>query len=643
MSDEEYEQVEFQKNNSPQIRNGGRHPGSSSISGSQSHYNVPRPPPKPKLKKYEPSDPISPVSRNRANTEKPPAPPPLSTLPHKPKSRIASTEPSVPAPPIPSSPRPKAPGSTFTPPSSPTATHEFPSKDKPHTHSIDHGMLNRVKTPEGDVLSLSSFVTKYSRSLPLRVRVDKGFCGAEERFVISSGDVYNIHFLKRTKVVSICDSNQTEYTIPLNSAIEFGMLYDSTGDSKQVKSGMVFKTAGDILALCQNSDRSLPKIVCATKYHLSGDPKSSVKENELLLLRKMGRTTVKRKPVLKVYSLTMKEEKTLHEDCAGYFTTDPYRIRLYPPEILAHFSDLLPLKSMLFISAETSEELPIHLTSDIITLTHSITETSLIATTCWEGGIAPTDEDRVPVDIPIDLDIEVVIIPVEGNEQLFMDTRNLYEGFDPSKVLTWKDAKDADKFTAQTSLNRVVRSGYEKEGLELEKPEKIYDVPKSGNARSPPISAERMQVPTSVSETTHSPPTAHSSSCSLLEKPAVPIRTVTPDAKSHQKGSSDSAVNQQLASLHAGQKSLKALLDAQQENSRKQIDALRLNVAQTSATVESLSMELKKLQNDVKRLTQQSVMVAQHNGSHSIHQPVTSKPTDEDNREYLQSLSPVQV
>lgn len=422
--------------------------------------------------------------------------------------------------------------------------------------------------------------------------------------------------------------------------MEFGMLYDSGGDTSEMKRGIVFKTAGDILALCQNPDRSLPKIVCAMKYHLTGDPKSSVKENELLLIRRMGRTTVKRKPVLKVYSLTTKEEKTLSEDCAGHFTTDPYRVRLYPPEILAHFSDLLPLKSMLFISAETSEELPIHLTSDIITLTHTITETSLIATTCWEGGIAPTDEDRVPVDIPIDLDIEVVIIPVEGNEQLFMDTRNLYEGFDPSKVLTWKDTKDADKFTAQTRLRRVVRSGYEKEGLELQKPEKIYDVPTTGNAKSSPIPAERMQVPTSVSETTNSSSTVHSSSYSLLEKPAVPIRSTTPDSKPPQKASSD---NQQLASLQAGQKSLKALLDAQQENSKKQIDALRENIAQTSATVESLSRELKQLQDHVKRLTQQPVMVAQHNGSHPIHQPVASKPTEEDNREYLQSLSPIQV
>ena len=635
MSDEEYEPVELKTKKSPQIRNGGRHPGSASIWGSQSHYQVPPPGPRPRLKKHEPSSPISP------NTERPPAPPPLSTLPHKSKSRTTSAEPSVPAPPIPKSPRLKVPAGCTSPhPSSPTATCKPPSKDKPSTHSIDHGMQKRVTSPEGEVLSLSSFVSKYSRSLPLRVRVDKGFCGAEERFVISSGDVYNIHFLKRTKVVSVFDLNRNEYTIPLNSAMEFGMLYDSGGDTSEMKRGIVFKTAGDILALCQNPDRSLPKIVCAMKYHLTGDPKSSVKENELLLIRRMGRTTVKRKPVLKVYSLTTKEEKTLSEDCAGHFTTDPYRVRLYPPEILAHFSDLLPLKSMLFISAETSEELPIHLTSDIITLTHTITETSLIATTCWEGGIAPTDEDRVPVDIPIDLDIEVVIIPVEGNEQLFMDTRNLYEGFDPSKVLTWKDTKDADKFTAQTRLRRVVRSGYEKEGLELQKPEKIYDVPTTGNAKSSPIPAERMQVPTSVSETTNSSSTVHSSSYSLLEKPAVPIRSTTPDSKPPQKASSD---NQQLASLQAGQKSLKALLDAQQENSKKQIDALRENIAQTSATVESLSRELKQLQDHVKRLTQQPVMVAQHNGSHPIHQPVASKPTEEDNREYLQSLSPIQV
>ena len=570
------------------------------------------------------------------------------------------------------------------------------TSDPKRSHSFDHGMLNRVVSPEGEVYTLAKFVERYSRSLPLRVRVDKGYCGAEERFVISAGDVYNIHFLKRTKVVSICDSNGSDYTIPMNSAIEFGVLYDPNQNTAEAQKGKTFKKAGDIISICQ-SGGPLPRLVCATKTHPGSDPKSSVEENELLLVKKLGKTTMMRKPVLKVYSLTMKEEKSLHEDCAGYFTTDPYRIRLYPPEILAHLAEFLPLKSKLFISCDTSEELPVHLISDVVTLLHSSTETSLIATTCWEKGIAPTDEDRVPVDIPLNLDIEVVIIPVEGNEQLFMDTRNLYEGFDPSKVLTWKESKDADSFTAQTSLSRAVRQGYEKEGLELQKPQRIYDVPQIGRPRSspaptpspvhtpsppvptmspplppmsppvPPMSPpiiissapERRRVYTSASESTDGSPSSRIggqlSKSIPLESPtfkkaaALPVQTTKPEARIPQGNSSDSDINQKINSLQAGQKSFKSLLEAQQENTRRQISEIKSKVAKISSTVEDLSKEFKKLQQEVNQVQEKMASTHVHqNGSPPTHRTattlMTTTPTsEEDSRKFLLSLSPVQV
>ena len=46
------------------------------------------------------------------------------------------------------------------------------------------------------------------------------------RFVISSGDVYNFHFVKTERVASIRDCGGSRFSIPLNSAIEFGALYN---------------------------------------------------------------------------------------------------------------------------------------------------------------------------------------------------------------------------------------------------------------------------------------------------------------------------------------------------------------------------------------------------------------------------------
>lgn len=46
------------------------------------------------------------------------------------------------------------------------------------------------------------------------------------RFVISAGDIYNFHFVKNEKVVSIRDCGGTHFSIPLNSEIQFGLLYN---------------------------------------------------------------------------------------------------------------------------------------------------------------------------------------------------------------------------------------------------------------------------------------------------------------------------------------------------------------------------------------------------------------------------------
>jgi hypothetical protein len=61
------------------------------------------------------------------------------------------------------------------------------------------------------------------------------------------------------------------------------------------------------LAVC----KQLPRVVCATKAFQTGETKTSVYVNEILVVRKIGRTTVMRKPVLKAFSVKNNEDKSL--------------------------------------------------------------------------------------------------------------------------------------------------------------------------------------------------------------------------------------------------------------------------------------------------------------------------------------------
>ena len=63
----------------------------------------------------------------------------------------------------------------------------------------------------------------------------------------------------------------------------------------------------------------------------------------------------------------------------------------------------------LSVSLRQSDDLPLRLTTDKVVLSHTSIESSIIVSTCWElaVGAEPSEEDRIPVAIPINLDIEV--------------------------------------------------------------------------------------------------------------------------------------------------------------------------------------------------------------------------------------------
>ena len=83
-------------------------------------------------------------------------------------------------------------------------------------------------------------------------------------------------------------------------------MHTHSNDFKAALQGFMFKNVSE-LAACKH----IPRIVCTTKAHQTGESKSSVQADEILVVRKISRTTVMRKPVLKAFSPRTNEDKTL--------------------------------------------------------------------------------------------------------------------------------------------------------------------------------------------------------------------------------------------------------------------------------------------------------------------------------------------
>ena len=329
---------------------------------------------------------------------------------------------------------------------------------------------------------LATFVEDQQKSFPTCVQVMRGYCGSTERDMVSAGDIYNFHFVKRTEVIHIEDSKGTKYSIPLNSAVQCGIVYglaliDASGGGGggggetpgYDGDKCTFGSIGELMAA-----NPLPWLVRAIGSHQASDPRSIVEENELFIVNKTTRK-VRRfgQQSLKVYSLTHQESKVLHSDCSVSFTASPLSVLLYPPEIMLHFPKAFPMQAVLYFGNDTAENIPEQLLAEVVTLVRHSVERSIIVTSCLGngrvGGGGMTDVG-MPMEIPVQLDIEVVAVPselVERDEQLCAQTRSLLRDFNPSMVRSCGGGKGTQAFQA-------LRQGYESVGLELEPPSSLY-------------------------------------------------------------------------------------------------------------------------------------------------------------------------
>ncbi len=215
--------------------------------------------------------------------------------------------------------------------------------------------------------------------LPEQVIIREGIYGSGNLY-LAKGEIFNLHFLKSVKMAVLLDSSTEErYSVPYNSSILFGLVYNPSSDDSSAASYMTLKTAGDVMKL-----KKLPLVLTATTSYDSGSLEKSVKEAETYFV--IG-TSGKGNHVVKGRHLHVKDttgrERFLVPKCIGNFSTDPGHTKLRLSVILSQGIDL-PQYVIIYGDKELRRYLPDSMLNSPILLESMKGETSVIST-CGEN------------------------------------------------------------------------------------------------------------------------------------------------------------------------------------------------------------------------------------------------------------------
>ena len=321
-----------------------------------------------------------------------------------------------------------------------------------------------------DEMTLGEFVNKHKDDFPVRVRVSRGFYGTSDKWSISEGEYFNIHFVKYTKVVGATDASFGHYTIPLNSSVEFGVFYAPHGNIDAAFAGYEFKTIGDVMKA-----NPVPLAVKATvDWGKDKTGYRSVTNSDVLALQESkGRF----KHSLKCIDCFTGKQKSLSYNCAGFFTTCPFGLRLYLPEVIQHFS--LPQTFAMFINTANNPDLPQDMSTRRVKLTGCSIETSLIATQL-DSCISTTMESSPLIEIPIDLDIGVQLVAPKEEEvaRLYEETGHLFSTIDITRLQTIPNIVTMSSDPLAAEALAACHQSRKNIGVEIQQPPR-YSIKKS--------------------------------------------------------------------------------------------------------------------------------------------------------------------
>ena len=334
-------------------------------------------------------------------------------------------------------------------------------------------------------LSLQQLVENYSQSLPIQIKILHGYSGQTSQLTISTGEYYNIHFVKHQEVVTLNDHVGFSYTIPLNSSLQFGLVQSDDASLQKEYENRIYEKVSDLLTLS-----SLPRVVCATKNIKGNDEKSSLSAEEILVIKRVFKPKLLGKKSLEVLSLKTQSVKILSSDCEGYFSVSPYRNKIYLLELVKCISNPFPCQAIMFVTSNspaTIQCISSSLISGTVVLTGHKCETSLIASSaeCTEGeeenaGAKKVDIQESVVAIPVDerlQDVEVAIaetVDLRQQQKLYNKTRDLFENFDATRVPSFYEAPNDNVQITQSLLYTTTEKGSEQIGIQVDRPISAY-------------------------------------------------------------------------------------------------------------------------------------------------------------------------
>ena len=341
------------------------------------------------------------------------------------------------------------------------------------------------RTCVSQALSLQQLVENYSQSLPIQIKILHGYSGQTSQLTISTGEYYNIHFVKHQEVVTLNDHVGFSYTIPLNSSLQFGLVQSDDASLQKEYENRVYEKVSDLLTLS-----SLPRLVCATKNIKGNDEKSSLCAEEILVIKRVFKPKLLGKKSLEVLSLKTQSVKILSSDCEGYFSVSPYHNKIYLIELVKCISNPFPCQAIMFATSNspvTIECISSSLISGTVVLTGHKCETSLIASSveCTEGEEENTGAEKVDIQesvvaIPVDerlKDVEVAIaetVDLRQQKKLYDKTRDLFENFDATRVPSFYEAPNDNVQITQSLLYTTTEKGSEKIGIQVDRPLAAY-------------------------------------------------------------------------------------------------------------------------------------------------------------------------
>ena len=307
-----------------------------------------------------------------------------------------------------------------------------------HNSNICEGDTSTTERADGDFnnqskeelkMQLKDVLRKFNNHFPLRVKFVEGYCSEDSEHNLSANEMYDIHFIKKTKVINFKDKDGFIHQIPLTSAAMFGLVYNPLGDYDQALDGYTFEKCSDIMAA-----DPMPTILCATNQVKSMDEQHGIAQNEILLVRGVQKPKIRGKRLLKVFSVLSNAGKLLPEQCQGEFTTKPSLVRLHLSQIVSNISNPFPAQAVLYTDKlEASMKLGFPQTG-VITLCECIIETSLVSSPIGgDHSHDPSNDDYVTLHLNEDMmNLEIEVISWKESAQSQVDQT-------PESVLDYDD------------------------------------------------------------------------------------------------------------------------------------------------------------------------------------------------------------